>query len=110
VNWFRKDANGKFLWPGFGENLRVLNWIFERIEGTGKAVYSPFGNIPTEDAINLTELNLSEETKKELFFVDKSAGLNEAERIREYFTSLGERLPTELIEELDAFKERFVKL
>lgn len=110
VNWFRKDSNGKFLWPGFGENLRVLNWIFERIDGTGEAVYSPLGNIPTENAIDMTGLNLSEETKKELFIVDKNAGLSEAERIRDYFTSFGERLPKELNDELNEFQNRFLNL
>jgi len=110
VNWFRKDSSGKFLWPGFGDNLRVLNWIFERIEGTGKAVYSPFGNVPTEDAIDMSGIGLSKEKLKELFAVDKDAGLSEAERIREYFKVFGERLPNELNDELEAFKERFEKL
>lgn len=110
VNWFRKDSDGKFIWPGYGDNIRVLKWIFERVEGNGKAVRSPFGNIPTEDAIDSNGLNLSADIMKEIFAVDKETGLNESERIRDYFTIFGERLPKEMNEELDEFKERFAKL
>ncbi|KAF0153159.1 MAG: phosphoenolpyruvate carboxykinase (GTP) [Ignavibacteria bacterium] len=110
VNWFRKDNDGKFLWPGYGENIRVLQWIFERVEGNGGAVYSPLGNIPTENSIDLRGLNLPAETMKELFNIDKEAGLSEAERVQNYFTIFGEQLPKEMNDELEKFKERFTKL
>jgi phosphoenolpyruvate carboxykinase (GTP) len=110
VNWFRKDSNGNFIWPGFGDNIRVLKWIFERVEGIGKAGRSPFGNIPTEDAIDMNGLDLTKDAMNELFAVDKETGLNEAERIRDYFKNFGDRLPQEMTNELDEFKERFVKL
>ena len=64
VNWFRKNADGKFLWPGYGENSRVLKWICERVEGTGKAQKTPIGNLPTPDALDLSGLNLPAETSK----------------------------------------------
>ncbi len=72
VNWFRKNADGKFLWPGFGENARVLKWILERVEGKGKAVESPIGWVPTRDALTLDGLNISEKTMEELLRVDPS--------------------------------------
>ena len=106
VNWFRKDENGKFLWPGFGENSRVLKWIFERVSGEGKAVETPIGYMPTVDAIDTEGLDVSEEDMKELLSVDKEAWLKEVESIREYYATFGNKLPAELAAQLDALEKR----
>ena len=107
VNWFRKDQNGKWLWPGFGDNSRVLKWIFERTSGEGKAVKTPIGYMPTEDAIDLTGLeSVSEADLKELLKVDKNEWLNEVASVREHYAKFGEKLPKELANQLDALEAR----
>ena len=107
VNWFRKNADGKFIWPGFGDNSRVLKWIVERISGTGKATETPIGNIPTLDAIDISGLNdISTDDMAELLKVDKDAWLNEVASIKENYASYGEKLPKELQEELDKLETR----
>ncbi len=106
VNWFRKGENGKFLWPGYGENSRVLKWIFERTEGAGQAVSSPIGYVPAEGAVDTAGLGVSPETMKELLAVDRAKWLEETASIREHYASLGDRLPKELAEELDGLEER----
>ncbi len=107
VNWFRKDQNGKWLWPGFGDNSRVLKWIFERTSGEGKAVKTPIGYMPTEDAIDLTGLeSVSEADLHELLKVDKNEWLNEVASVREHYAKFGEKLPKELAKQLDALEAR----
>ncbi|MGI6537148.1 MAG: phosphoenolpyruvate carboxykinase (GTP) [Caldicoprobacterales bacterium] len=106
VNWFRKDKDGKWLWPGFGENSRVLKWIVERVSGDGKAVETPIGNMPTPDAIDTEGLDVSVEDMKELTTVHKDEWLNEVASIRKYYETLEEKLPDELIKQLDALEER----
>lgn len=106
VNWFRKDENGRFLWPGFGENSRVLKWIFERTEGTGKAVKTEIGYLPTPDAIDTTGLDVSEEDMNKLLTVDKEAWLAEVASIREHYANYGKKLPKELVAQLDALEAR----
>jgi phosphoenolpyruvate carboxykinase (GTP) len=107
VNWFRKDQNGKWLWPGFGDNSRVLKWIFERTSGEGKAVKTPIGYMPTEDAIDLTGLDsVSEADLKELLKVDKNEWLNEVASVREHYAKFGDKLPKELADQLDALEAR----
>lgn len=107
VNWFRKDEDGKFLWPGFGDNSRVLKWIFERTSGKGKAEKTPIGYVPTLDAIDRTGLEgVSEEEMKELLKVDKEEWLNEVASIREHYAKFGDKMPKELIEQLDALESR----
>lgn len=96
VNWFRKSAGGDFLWPGFGENSRVLKWIFERCEGTAKAIETPIGNLPTADALDLRGLDLDAEDLEDLLGVNRDGWLQELPLIREYFTQFGDRLPKEL--------------
>jgi phosphoenolpyruvate carboxykinase (GTP) len=96
VNWFRTDANGRFLWPGFGENLRVLKWIIERVNGGGEAEETPIGYVPTPDALDLDGLALSKETLRELLRVDPHDWRREAEAIAEFFYQFGDRLPEEL--------------
>jgi len=109
VNWFRKTKEGKWLWPGYGENSRVLKWIFERTSGEGKAVESPIGYLPAADAIDTTGLNVSAEDVKELLRVDKGEWLNEVETIKEHYAKFGDRLPKELNDELSALVGRLNK-
>ncbi len=107
VNWFRKDQDGKWLWPGFGENSRVLKWIFERTSGEGKAAKTPIGYMPTEDALDLTGLQgVSEADMEELLKVDKDEWLNEVTSIRDHYAKFGEKLPKELAAQLDALESR----
>ena len=106
VNWFRKNAEGKFIWPGFGENSRVLKWIVERISGTGKADLTAIGNIPSKGAIDLSGLNVSECDMEELLAVDKEAWIAEIASIRENYKSYGDKLPKELEEQLAALEKR----
>ena len=106
VNWFRKDKDGNFLWPGFGDNSRVLKWIVERVSGEGKAVETPIGYMPTVDAIDTTGLDISEETMKELLKVDRNEWLKEVESIREHYASYGPKMPKELYAQLDALEKR----
>ena len=100
VNWFRKNAQGKFMWPGFGDNSRVLKWIVERISGTAQAVKTPIGNLPTPGAIDTDGINVSTEDMAELLRVDKEGWLAEIESIKVNYKSYGDRLPAELAAEL----------
>jgi len=106
VNWFRKDEKGRWLWPGFGENSRVLKWIVERVNGEGKAAKTPIGYMPTVDAIDLEGLNVPIEDMKELLRVDKEGWLREVESIKEHYANYGSKMPKELIEQLHALEER----
>lgn len=106
VNWFRKDADGKWLWPGFGENSRVLKWIVERADGTGKAAKTPIGYMPTEDAIDVEGLKVSPEDMAELLKVNNEEWLREVASIKEHYAKYGEKLPAELKKQLAALEER----
>ena len=106
VNWFRKNSNGKFLWPGYGENSRVLKWIIERITGTGKAIATPIGNMPAPDDIDTEGLNVSADNMAELLNVDKNAWLAEIQSIKENYTKYGQKLPKELSAQLEALEKR----
>jgi len=106
VNWFRKDENGKFLWPGFGDNSRVLKWIIERIAGTGKAVETPIGYLPTADAIDVDGLDVSAADMEVLLKVDKAAWLKEVASIKEGYKMYGDKLPAELKKQLELLEER----
>lgn len=106
VNWFRKDDNGKFMWPGFGENSRVLKWVFERCEGTAEAVNTPIGNLPKIDGLSLEGLDLSDEQVEELLRVEVDGWLAEIPLIEEYYDSYGDHVPNELREELAGLKQR----
>ncbi len=104
VNWFRKDANGKFLWPGYGDNSRVLKWVFECCEGTAKTVDTPIGIMPALDAIDRPE-GVSEEAMKELLTVDVDGWLREVEDIRtNHYPKFGKHLPKELSDMLDTLE------
>ena len=106
VNWFRKDDNGEFLWPGYGENSRVLKWIFERVEGTGKALETPIGYLPAPGALDLSGLDIPEDAVKQLLAVEKDGWLSEVDGLSKYYDEFGDRLPAELREQLAALKAR----
>ena len=106
VNWFRRGADGKFLWPGYGENARVLKWILERVEGTGKAQETAIGYVPTPDAITLAGLDVSRATMEELLNVEPADWGAELADTHEFFEKFGKRLPQELWAEHEALGSR----
>jgi phosphoenolpyruvate carboxykinase (GTP) len=106
VNWFRKGADGKFLWPGFGENVRVLKWILERVEGRGRGRETPIGFVPTRNALTLDGLNISPKAVDELLQVDPEDWEQELVDSKEFFQKFGERLPREIREEHEKLSGR----
>jgi phosphoenolpyruvate carboxykinase (GTP) len=106
VNWFRKDADGTFLWPGYGENSRVLEWIFERTAGRGEALATPIGNVPAPGAIDTEGLDVSKEDMLELLRVDADEWRQEIPLIRSFYASFGDHLPPALADEVDALERR----
>lgn len=106
VNWFRQSASGKFLWPGYGENSRVLKWIFERVEGDAEAVDTAIGRLPTAAALDLEGLELSQEALETLLKVDVEGWIEELPTIRQHYGLFGDRLPGELRKELDQLEQR----
>ncbi len=109
VNWFRKSAQGKFLWPGYGDNIRVLQWIFERVAGTVSADETAIGFVPKLGAINTSGLDGVEENMAELLAVDRALWEEELELVRQQYTTFGDRLPNELAKQIIAIEERFAK-
>ncbi len=105
VNWFRTDDEGNFIWPGFGDNMRVLMWILGRCEGSANAVETPIGYEPTPDDIELSGLDITKETLKDLLSVDKELWKTESEGIREFYKKFGEKLPKELMKELETLEK-----
>jgi phosphoenolpyruvate carboxykinase (GTP) len=101
VNWFRRDDNGRFLWPGYGENSRVLKWVFERINGQAKAEKTPIGYLPTHDSLDTNGVNVTNEDLKELLSVDANGWKEAVPQIREHYAAFGERLPNTLKKSLD---------
>jgi len=97
VNWFRKDEKGDFMWPGFGENIRVMEWIFGRCMGTADAVQTPIGLLPVCSQLNLSGLSMSEQTRDKLLDVPKQAWIEEMERHGEFLTKFGDHTPAELL-------------
>jgi phosphoenolpyruvate carboxykinase (GTP) len=111
VNWFRKDQNGKWLWPGYGENSRVLKWVFERCEGTGKAVKTAIGNLPADDSVDLTGLStVSKDDLTELLRIDREGWLRECQLIEEHYQKFDQKLPPQLRSQLSSLKERLASL
>ncbi|HEX3239277.1 MAG TPA: phosphoenolpyruvate carboxykinase (GTP) [Solirubrobacterales bacterium] len=106
VNWFRKDADGKFLWPGFGENSRVLEWVFRRCEGKAEAVETPIGLLPPVDAIDTSGLEISDEAMTELLSVDTDLVKQQLPQLREHLEKFGDKLPAEISAQLDALEQR----
>jgi len=99
VNWFRKDEDGQFLWPGFGENLRVLEWMIERVQGRADAITTPIGMLPDPDGFNLAGVGMSPQAFADLFKLDRVAWRAEFEEISEYLGSYGPAMPDELCAE-----------
>jgi phosphoenolpyruvate carboxykinase (GTP) len=106
VNWFRKGADGKFLWPGFGENVRILKWILERVQGKGQADETPIGFVPSRDALTLDGLNISPGAMEELLRVDSADWLRESEETKTFLSQFGDRLPRELMQEHASLVQR----
>jgi phosphoenolpyruvate carboxykinase (GTP) len=106
VNWFRKDASGSFLWPGFGDNLRVLDWILRRSRGEAGAIETPLGYIPAPGELNLEGLDLPAGAMEQLLAVDRDLWLEELAEHRRFFEQFGSRLPSELLEENKALENR----
>jgi phosphoenolpyruvate carboxykinase (GTP) len=107
VNWFRKDLeSGKFLWPGYGENARVLEWVFRRCDDATEAAETPIGLVPTVEALDIEGLDISREDVEELLHVDPEEWKPEIEPIREFFAKFGDKLPAELTRQLDALESR----
>jgi phosphoenolpyruvate carboxykinase (GTP) len=106
VNWFRKGDDGSFLWPGFGENSRVLKWVVERVEGSGAAVDAAIGRLPAVDAIDTTGLDIDPEVLEKLVTVDAERWRQELPQLEEHYASIGERLPQALRDQLDALEKR----
>jgi len=109
VNWFRKSADGKFLWPGYGDNIRVLQWVFERVAGTAAADETPIGYVPQLGSINTTGLDGVEENMAELLTVDKGLWKDELDLVREQYAAFGVHLPKELANQVTAIEARFEK-
>ncbi len=109
VNWFRKGADGRWLWPGFGENSRVLEWVFERTAGRGDALETPIGYVPTHDSINVEGLNVSPVDMEELLKVDVHEWLNEVPMMREHYAQFNERLPRALAGFVDDLEARLTQ-
>ena len=109
VNWFRTDDEGHFIWPGFGDNMRVLMWILARCEGKVDAVETPIGYVPNAEDIDLTGLDITVDTVKDLLSVDKELWLEDCKAIKEFYAQVGERVPAELYEELAALEARLAK-
>jgi len=107
VNWFRKGADGKFLWPGYGENVRVLKWILERVEGRGTAQETPIGYVPAKDGLTLDGLKISDEALSELLRVNPEDWDAELEDTKEFFAKFGARLSREIHGEHEKLARRF---
>ncbi|MBQ2686982.1 MAG: phosphoenolpyruvate carboxykinase (GTP) [Clostridia bacterium] len=104
VNWFRTDDEGNFLWPGFGDNMRVLNWIIDRCEGKADATETAIGYVPMPEDIDLTDLDMDLETLKSILVVDKDVWAKEAAEIEEHYKKFGDKLPAELRAQLENLK------
>jgi len=109
VNWFRKDADGKFLWPGFGENSRVLEWVFRRCDDSAEAVETAIGLLPAEGAINTEGLDIEPEAMRELLSVDEDLVRGQLPQVKEHFAQFGDKLPAQLVQQLDGLERRLQK-
>ena len=110
VNWFRTDDEGNFVWPGFGDNMRVLNWIVERCEGKADAKETAIGYIPNPEDLDMTDLDISKDVLENILAVDKEAWEKECSEIEEHYKKFGDKLPKELREELNTLKDNIAKL
>ena len=105
VNWFRRDTDGRFLWPGYGENSRVLKWVFERLAGTATAHKTAIGYLPNTDSLDISGLNVSTEELEMLLTIDQAGWREAVPQIREHFATFGDRLPTKLSDSLNALEK-----
>src|SRR5690606_37835855 len=106
VNWFRKDEEGNFLWPGFGENSRVLEWVFRRCDGEAEAVESPLGLVPADGELNVEGLDISQDALKQLLEVDPEQLKAQIPQMKEHLATFGDRLPAELRAQMEALEQR----
>jgi phosphoenolpyruvate carboxykinase (GTP) len=106
VNWFRKDADGKFLWPGYGENSRVLEWVFRRCNGEGETVETPIGLVPADDQLDLSGLDISDAAMHELLTVDDEKVKAQLPQVEQFLDQFGDKLPSRITEQLKALKQR----
>ena len=106
VNWFRKDADGKFLWPGFGENSRVLEWVFRRCDGESETVDSALGLLPADGELNTDGLDISPEAMKELLTIDDEELRAQLPQVEEHLGRFGDDLPDEISAQFEALKQR----
>jgi phosphoenolpyruvate carboxykinase (GTP) len=106
VNWFRKDEDGKFIWPGFGENIRVLEWVCRRVDGEGETVETPIGLVPAEGELNTKGLEVSPEALKVLLTVEPEDLKAQLPQVEEHLARFGDRLPAEISEQLEDLKKR----
>jgi phosphoenolpyruvate carboxykinase (GTP) len=108
VNWFRKDDDGKFMWPGFGENSRVLAWIFGRLTGEAKAEETAIGLVPPigEGGIDTQDLDVPTETMAKLLEVDHEGWVAQLPQMKEHYAAFGDKLPAELAEQLRTLEQR----
>jgi phosphoenolpyruvate carboxykinase (GTP) len=104
VNWFRQDEDGNFMWPGFGENLRVLRWIIDRVEDRAHARETPIGLLPNAEDIDTSELDIDETTMRKLTTINPVTWAEEMQSIGEYFETFGDRTPKALLEEQQRIK------
>jgi len=109
VNWFRKDSDGKFMWPGYGENSRVLEWIVRRLDGEVEAVETPIGRVPVAGDLNVEGLDISADKLAELFAIDPTTWLAEADLTEEYYNQFGDHVPAALRTELAHLRDRLSK-
>jgi phosphoenolpyruvate carboxykinase (GTP) len=106
VNWFRQDAHGRFLWPGFGENLRVLRWIADRCEGRAAALDTPIGYVPTAESLDLRGLDIDREALSTLLSVNSVSWRLELDAVAKYLDEFGARLPQQLRDQLNGIRNR----
>jgi phosphoenolpyruvate carboxykinase (GTP) len=106
VNWFRKGHDGRWLWPGFGENSRVLEWVFDRVSGRGEAQETAIGFVPTTSAINIEGLDVTPGDMEELLAVDTEEWRAEVPSIREHYVQFADRLPARLAAQVDDLEAR----
>jgi phosphoenolpyruvate carboxykinase (GTP) len=102
VNWFRRDEDGRFLWPGFGENSRVLKWVFERVNGDGAAIETPIGLLPPADGLDTAGLEISDDDLQDLLSVDTDGWKSAISQIEDHFAQFGDKLPSTLNKQLSS--------
>jgi phosphoenolpyruvate carboxykinase (GTP) len=109
VNWFRKDQDGNFIWPGFGDNIRVLKWVLEHLDGAAETVDTPIGLVPTLDALDRSGLDFSDEAMASILRVDRDSWKGEIPLIADHFAFIGERLPSAVAAQLDELEDRLAQ-